>query len=145
MIATFPRKQGKARIGEHGSADASESSFLGVPGAPTLGVDRFARKQLAWAKRRGRTLEEVAVRAGLTGLMRRTGLACIFGVIERLGGGVIGRQVRQIIGKRDSRQHIGEHGSTEHATGTGEKAATAGIEFDNQFIFIFFHKYTFAG
>src|SRR5215470_2631940 len=63
-----------------------ESGLLRVTRAPALGVDRLAGEQLARTVAGRAARVEIAVRAFLSGLMRRRRLRRVLGVVQRLGG-----------------------------------------------------------
>src|SRR5215472_2551021 len=96
MRAYLTRASSAARGGAGGSAMSLRLRLLRSPGAaPAGGLDGLAGEQQAAALRRGPTLVEGAVGALAAGL-RGGRLARIRGVLERLGGGVVVCDQRQV-------------------------------------------------
>src|SRR6478736_3133134 len=124
------------------TADTGGSGFLRVARAPALGVDRLAREQLARTITGRAAGVEVAVRAVLAGLVRRACLGVVFGVVQRLGGRIVERQMRQVFGLRDLRQGIGDDDGADRASGRGEKAPAAVVSCLVRGFVYFAHKYT---
>src|SRR5258706_7415413 len=74
--------EARANGGSRQDADRGQglSGLLRVARAPALRIDGFADEQLARSVSGRAAGVEVAVRAVLAGLVRRGGLACVFGV-----------------------------------------------------------------
>src|SRR5690348_11550967 len=107
----------------------ARSGFLGVRGAPALGVDGLAREQLAAAPGRGAALVEIAVCAGVArGIGRElglVGLGRVLDVAERLRGRIGRREVRQIVRARLARQYAGESDGTDRGARADKETAAA--------------------
>ena len=83
---------------------ASSSRLLRVPRAPPLRIHRLAGEQVARAVAGGAAVEEVAVVAGLAVLVRRRGLARVFGVVECFRRRIVRGQVRQVVCACDAKR-----------------------------------------